>query len=111
MTEYIILIPLGILIFGLTPIVARDSYLNKQQKKIMTEIIGLIFLLVIQNVADYILQTVISMPYLRTLVSIAGYIIRPTIIVFFLYLYNLQYLYILLHYPNICKYFYSVFLN
>ena len=83
MTEYIILIPLGILIFGLTPIVARDSYLNKQQKKIMTEIIGLIFLLVIQNVADYILQTVISMPYLRTLVSIAGYIIRPTIIVFF----------------------------
>ena len=83
MTEYLILIPLGILIFGLTPIVARDSYLNKQQKKIMTEIIGLIFLLVIQNVADYILQTVISMPYLRTLVSIAGYIIRPTIIVFF----------------------------
>ena len=83
MTEYIILIPLGILVFGLTPIVARDSYLNKQQKRIMSWIIGLIFLLVIQNVADYILQTVINMPYVRTLVSIAGYIIRPIIIVFF----------------------------
>ncbi|MBR1534748.1 MAG: histidine kinase [Ruminococcus sp.] len=83
MTDYIILMPLGILMFGLTPIVARDSYLNKQQKKIMSWIIGLIILLVIQNVADYILQTVISMPYVRTLVSIAGYIIRPTIIVFF----------------------------
>lgn len=83
MTEYIILMPLGILMFGLMPIVARDSYLNKQQKRIMSWIIGLIFLLVIQNVADYILQTVISMPYLRTLVSIAGYIIRPIIIVFF----------------------------
>lgn len=83
MTEYIILMPLGILMFGLTPIVARDSYLNQQQKKIMSWIIGLIFLLVIQNVADYILQTVVSMPYVRTLVSIAGYIIRPIIIVFF----------------------------
>ena len=83
MTEYIILMPLGILMFGLTPIVARDSYLNQQQKKNMSWIIGLIFLLVIQNVADYILQTAVSMPYVRTLVSILGYIIRPTIIVFF----------------------------
>ena len=83
MTEYIILMPLGILMFGLMPIVARDSYLNKQQKRIMSWIIVLMFVLVIQNVADYILQTVISMPYLRTLVSIAGYIIRPIIIVFF----------------------------
>lgn len=83
MTEYIILMPLGILMFGLMPIVARDSYLNQQQKKIMSGIIGLIFLLVIQNVADYILQTAVSMPYVRTLVSIAGYMIRPTIIVFF----------------------------
>ncbi|MBQ3265453.1 MAG: histidine kinase [Ruminococcus sp.] len=83
MTEYIILMPLGILMFGLTPIVARDSYLNKYQKKIMTGIIGLIFLLVIQNVADYILQTAVSMPHVRTLISIAGYIIRPIIIIFF----------------------------
>ena len=83
MTEYIILMPLAILMFGLVPIVARDTYLNEEQKKTMTAIIGLIILLVIQNVADYILQTVISMPYLRTLESIAGYIIRPIIIVFF----------------------------
>ena len=83
MTEYIILMPLGILLFGLAPIVARDTYLNKEQKKTMSAIIGLIFLLVIQNVSDYVLQTVISIPYVRTLVSIAGYIIRPIIIVFF----------------------------
>lgn len=83
MTEYIILIPLGILMLGLAPIVAHDSYLNKYQKKIMSGIIGLIILLVLQNVSDYVLQTVISMPYIRTLVSIAGYIIRPIIIVFF----------------------------
>ena len=53
MTDYIILMPLLILIFGLTPIVARDSYLNKNQKNIMLWIIGLIGVLIAQNVADY----------------------------------------------------------
>ena len=50
MTDYIILMPLLILIFGLTPIVARDSYLNKNQKNIMLWIIGLIGVLIAQNV-------------------------------------------------------------
>ena len=83
MTEYIILIPLSILILGLAPIVARDNYLNKNQKNIMFAIIGLIGVLVLQNVADYVLQTVIFAPYIRTLVSIFGYAIRPVIIVLF----------------------------
>ena len=48
MTEYIILMPLLILVFGLTPIVARDSYLNKNQKYIMLWIIGLIGVLIAQ---------------------------------------------------------------
>lgn len=83
MTEYIILMPLLILVFGLTPIVARDSYLNKNQKNIMLWIIGLIGVLIAQNVADYLLQTAVSMPYLRTLESIVGYSVRPVIIVLF----------------------------
>lgn len=83
MTEYIILIPLSILILGLAPIVARDNYLNKNQKNIMFAIIGLIGVLVLQNVADYVLQTVIFAPYIRTLVSIFGYSVRPVIIVLF----------------------------
>ncbi len=83
MTEYIILIPLAILILGLAPIVARDNFLNKNQKNIMFTIVGLIGVLVLQNVVDYILQTVVSAPYIRTLVSIFGYCIRPVIIVLF----------------------------
>ena len=83
MTEYIILMPLLILVFGLTPIVARDSYLNKNQKYIMLWIIGLIGVLIAQNVADYVLQTAVSMPYVRTLESIVGYSVRPVIIVLF----------------------------
>ena len=83
MTEYIILIPLAILILGLAPIVARDNYLNKNQKSIMFAIVTLIGVLVLQNVADYILQTVVSAPYIRTLESIVGYSVRPIIIVLF----------------------------
>ena len=83
MTEYIILMPLLILVFGLTPIVARDAYLNKQQKRIMSWIIALIGVLIAQNVADYALQTAVSMPYLRTLESIVGYSVRPFIIILF----------------------------
>ncbi|MBQ7647335.1 MAG: histidine kinase, partial [Clostridia bacterium] len=78
-----ILIPLLILVFGLTPVVARDSYLSKQQKRIMTGIIGLITVLIAQNVFDHVLQTDISMPYIRTLESIVGYSVRPVIIVLF----------------------------
>ena len=83
MTEYIILIPLAVLILGLTPIVARDNYLNKNQKSIMFTIIAMIGVLVLQNVVDYILQTVVSAPYLRTLESIVGYSVRPVIIILF----------------------------
>lgn len=83
MTEYIILMPLGIMIFGLLTVVFRDSYLTKNQKRIMLGIIGLIFLLVLQNVFDFILQTSVYMPYVRTLVSVFGYCIRPAIIALF----------------------------
>lgn len=83
MTEYIILMPLLILVCGLTPIVARDSFLNINQKHIMLGIIALIGVLLVQNVADYVLQTEVSMPYLRTLESIVGYSVRPFIIILF----------------------------
>ena len=83
MTEYIILIPLAILLLGLAPIIARDNYLNKNQKNIMFAIVALIGVLVLQNVADYVLQTTVSAPYLRTLESIVGYTVRPIIIVLF----------------------------
>ena len=49
----------------------------------MLWIIGLIGVLIAQNVADYVLQTVVSMPYLRTLESIVGYSVRPVIIILF----------------------------
>lgn len=83
MIEYIILMPLVILIFFLTFVVARDTFLNKNQKRIMLGIVGLIAVLLIQNVVDYVMQSAVSLPYLRTLESIVGYSVRPIIIVMF----------------------------
>ena len=62
---------------------ARDTFLNKKQKRIMLGIIALIGVLLVQNVVDYVLQTTVSMPYLRTLESIVGYSVRPVIIILF----------------------------
>ncbi|MBQ9228702.1 MAG: histidine kinase [Eubacterium sp.] len=83
MEEYIILMPMGIQLLGLLLVVLNDKYIRKEQKQTMTVIIGLISLLLAQNVVDNILGTTVSMPYLRTVVSIVGYSVRPIIIVMF----------------------------
>jgi len=84
MTEYIILMPLLIQIVGLFYGVVTDKYLRRSQRYIMLGIVTLIVLLIVQNGAEYILKTSVSMPYVRTLVSIAGYILRPGIIMLFI---------------------------
>lgn len=75
--------PLGIMLLGLMPTVARDPYLDKRKRLIMLGNIALISLIVAQNVVEYILQTEVSMPYLRTIVSVIGYCVRPIVIVLF----------------------------
>ena len=83
MKEYIILMPLGIQLLGLLLVVLNDKYIRKEQKQTMTVIIGLISILLAQNVVDNILGTTVSIPYLRTVVSIVGYSVRPIVIVMF----------------------------
>ena len=83
MTEFIIIMPLAIQLLGITFIVFRDKYLTRGQRTSMLIIISLITLLVTQNCVEYVLETYVSKPYIRTLVSSAGYILRPAIIVFF----------------------------
>lgn len=84
MNEYVILMPLLIQIVGLFYGVMTDKYLRRSQRNIMLGIVTLIVLLIVQNGAEYILKTSVSMPYARTLVSIAGYILRPGIIMLFI---------------------------
>ena len=84
MSEYIILIPLVIMLGGLTPSVIRDKYIGKRQKRIMLIIIASVALLLVQNCGDYVCQTAyLPPPIYRTLFSIMGYCLRPLILVLF----------------------------
>lgn len=84
MKEYIVLIPLVVMLMGQAPIVILDKYIGKTQKKIMLLIIISVALLLVQNCGEYICQ-MNKMPsqIYRTLFSIMGYVLRPFIILLF----------------------------
>ena len=79
-TQYIILVPVLLQIFGLSFAIWSDPYIGKGQKKTLLSIMALVSCLVIQNVANYLLATKYNMPYARTVVDIIGYWIRPLIL-------------------------------
>ncbi len=84
MTNYIIFIPLVIILAGLTPIVIIDKYIGKKEKHTMLCIIVSVALLLVQNVGDYALQLVyMPPPIYRTIFGILGYSLRPLILVLF----------------------------
>lgn len=83
-TEYIVFIPLVIMLAGLAPIVIIDKYISKTQKKVLLTIIALVGLLLAQNCGDYICQmNDMSSPIYRTIFDIIGYCLRPLIILLF----------------------------
>ena len=84
MKEYIVFIPLIVMLAGLTPIVIFDKYIGKAQKRIMLIIIASVALLLVQNCGDYICQAKDVSPLIyRTLFGIMGYCLRPLIILLF----------------------------
>lgn len=78
-------IPLLLQLVGLTFAVLTDPYILKRHRRIMLVIIALDFSLLVQNNLGYLLDSVGTMPYERTLVGIFGYAVRPAIIVLFFY--------------------------
>ena len=85
-SEYVILIPVLLQIFGLSIAVSMDIYIQKRQKKIMMFILFLVLSLIVQNVSEYTLAKHIAMPYVRTIVAVYGYCVRPLIILMFFYI-------------------------
>ena len=83
MGEFLIILPLILVIAGTAFFVISDKYLTRFQRGSMMTAVVFITLLVAQNCVEYLLETVVAAPYLRTLVSSAGYILRPSIIVCF----------------------------
>ena len=83
--EYIILLPLLLQLFGIVFYAYNDKHSSNKQKRLISGIVVCDTLLVIQNVADYVLSNKIMNPEMRALSSTFGYCIRPLIILLFCY--------------------------
>ena len=83
---YIILIPLFLELVGLLFAVLADAHVRRSHRIIMVIIITCVFLLLCQNIADFLYHTRYMDPYGRTIVSIAGYVLRPLILILFFYI-------------------------
>lgn len=77
-------LPFVILLIGPALTLLTDSYMSRFHKMILLIVLSLAVTLLIQNVADSVLD---HTPYLlaRKLLSIYGYSIRPAVVVFFYY--------------------------
>lgn len=85
-SDYLVLIPLLLQMLGLLFAVIIDPYIKKNDRRIMLIIIGLVFVLTVQNVAEYLIDSQYVNPQLRTIVAICGYCIRPVILLLFFYI-------------------------
>ena len=82
-TIFSALIPITLLLFGLALSVRSNTYVSKQNKKLMLAVLVLTAVLVAQNAADYLLHHSDAGSLPRIIVSSIGYTVRPAIIVLF----------------------------
>ena len=83
LTEFMLIMALLLQLTGLAFAVMMDTYLRKEQRKAILMIVSLTCLLIVQNIADYMIELHMIMPFARTVIAIIGYSIRPIIIVMF----------------------------
>ena len=76
-------LPAVVLLLALLLGIWLDPWLGRQQKRTMHIIVGLVFLLILQNYLDYLLSLSTGKTTLRTAVSVLGYSLRPAILVLF----------------------------
>lgn len=70
-------------LIGLLVTVLHDPYINRKQRGTLLTIIGLCFLLMVQNYTEDWLSAGEPRILVRTMVAILGYALRPVVIVFF----------------------------
>ena len=83
-----VLFVLILLLFGLGLTIILDSYLRKEHRYILLNIVILCVCLIMQNIMEHVLCLGEPKPLLRTLVSIFGYCVRPVFLVLFLRIVN-----------------------
>ncbi len=82
--ELMCLLPVTLMLAGLTYAVAADSYIHRSQKRTMLVLCGLVLSLIAQNYVENLLCVGTPNIPLRRVVAAYGYAVRPTILLLFL---------------------------
>ena len=80
------ILPVAALLFALLLVVWLDAYLSRERRRAMVMIIMLVFILLLQNYWDNRLSLKQAYNALRIPLSVLGYVLRPVILVIFLYI-------------------------
>ena len=84
--EILLVVVLLIQLGGLTAVLLIDPYIRRECRKIMLVIVFLVFLLLVRDLIAHQLDLIGTMPFRRTLCAIFGYILRPVLIILYLYI-------------------------
>ncbi len=82
----LVIMILLLMLAGLVFAVLSDAYIKRAHRIIMMIIAASAFLLIAQNLLDYLLSNVYANPLLRTINSVIGYSLRPMILLLFFYI-------------------------
>ena len=84
--QYIVYLPICLVLFGLIFAICIDSYLGERNRSLMLLIVLLTVCVVLVDGVEYLLKETIINPRVRTWNSIAGYCVRPVIVLLFLHI-------------------------
>ena len=84
--EILAALPALLLLAGVFVMAAIDPYIQKRHRRTLLILSALVFSLIAQNFAEYLLSERYPMVALRTLVATYGYCVRPVILLLFLYI-------------------------
>ena len=84
--DYLIVIAIVIQIFGLMAVVMIDPYFEKKRRTAMIIVSLLIAALLVRDLVAHNLDLIGTMPYRRTICAIIGNVLRPLLIVAYMYL-------------------------
>ena len=81
-----LLVPLSIMLIGLTVTVLSDPYISRKHRWVMGIILFLSTVLIVQNLLENDLAAGEPRVMLRTAASVLGYTLRPVFLILFLYI-------------------------
>ena len=77
---------MALIMLGLVFAVLVDPYMDSRRSRFMMAVVGVVFLLFLQNRWEFLLELSGEFPYRRMLVSMLGYILRPVVLALLFYI-------------------------